>query len=31
MLRVADGLRDHFKELLKVNEVSWSCHARTSH
>jgi predicted DNA binding CopG/RHH family protein len=31
MLRVAEGLRDHVKELLKVNEASWSRHARTSH
>jgi predicted DNA binding CopG/RHH family protein len=31
MLKVAEGLRDHFKELLKVNEASWSRYARTSH
>jgi hypothetical protein len=23
MLRVAEGLRDHFKELLKANAASW--------
>jgi hypothetical protein len=30
MLTVAEGLRDHFKELLKANEASWSCRANTS-
>jgi hypothetical protein len=27
MLRVADGLRDHFKALIKANEASWKGHA----
>lgn len=31
MLKVAEGLRDHFKELLKANEASWSHHARAPH
>lgn len=32
MLKIAEGLRDHFKELLKANEKSWSeGHAETSH
>lgn len=26
MLKVAEGLRDHFKGLLKANEVSWRGH-----
>ena len=30
MLKIAEGLRDHFRELLKANERSWSeglpCH-----
>jgi hypothetical protein len=26
MLRIAEGLRDHFKELLKANERSWAGH-----
>jgi hypothetical protein len=30
MLRIAEGLRDHFRELLKVNQASWSHHAKTS-
>jgi len=31
LLRVAEGLRDHFKDLLKANEASWSHHARPPH
>ena len=32
MLRVAEGLRDHFKALLKANEKSWlQGYAETSH
>jgi len=31
MLRVAEGLRDHFKGLLKANELSWRGHVETSH
>ncbi|PWT83047.1 MAG: hypothetical protein C5B58_07195 [Acidobacteria bacterium] len=32
MLRVAEGLRDHFKALLKANEKSWlHGYAETSH
>lgn len=31
MLQVAGALRDHFKELLKANEASWSHHARAPH
>jgi hypothetical protein len=32
MLKVAEGLRDHFKALLKANEQSWEQgHAETSH
>lgn len=31
MLKVTEGLRDHFKELLKANEASWSHHARAPH
>lgn len=31
MLKVAEGLRDHFKELLKANEASWRSSAETSH
>jgi hypothetical protein len=31
MLKVAEGLRDHFKGLLKANEASWRSHAETSH
>ena len=30
MLRIAEGLRDHSKELLKANEASWSCRAKTA-
>jgi len=30
MLKVAEGLRDHFKGLLKANERSWRDHAETS-
>jgi predicted DNA binding CopG/RHH family protein len=30
MLKLADGLRDHFKGLLKANERSWSGHAGTA-
>jgi len=30
MLKVAEGLRDHFRELLKVNEASWRSHAKAS-
>jgi predicted DNA binding CopG/RHH family protein len=29
MLKVAEGLRDHFKGLLKANERSWRSHAET--
>jgi hypothetical protein len=25
MLKVAEGLRDHIKELLKTNQSSWNC------
>jgi hypothetical protein len=32
MLKVAEGLRDHFKALLKANEKSWmEGYAETSH
>jgi hypothetical protein len=32
MLKVAEGLRDHFKALLKANEKSWlQGYAETSH
>jgi hypothetical protein len=32
MLKVAEGLRDHFKESLKANERSWlQGYAETSH
>ena len=32
MLKVAEGLRDHFKALLKTNEKSWlQGYAETSH
>jgi hypothetical protein len=31
MLKIVEGLRDHFKGLLKANEVSWRGHAETSH
>ena len=32
MLRVAEGLRDHVKALLKANQVSWERgHAETTH
>jgi hypothetical protein len=32
MLKVSEGLRDHFKALLKANEQSWSHgHVETSH
>lgn len=30
MLRVAEALRDHFRELLKANAASWSHHARAT-
>ena len=30
MLKAAEGLRDHFKGLLKANERSWRDHAETS-
>jgi len=30
MLKVAEGLRDHFRELLKANEASWRGHAETT-
>ena len=30
MLKVAESLRDHFRDLLKTNEASWSHHAKTS-
>ena len=31
MLKVAEALRDHFKELLKANAASWSHHAQAPH
>jgi hypothetical protein len=32
MLRVAEGLRDHVKALLRANQISWEQgHAETSH
>jgi predicted DNA binding CopG/RHH family protein len=31
MLKVAVGLRDHFKEILKANEASWRSGAQTTH
>ena len=31
MVKVAEGLRDHFKELLKANELSWRSDAATPH
>jgi predicted DNA binding CopG/RHH family protein len=32
MLRIAEGLRDHVKELLKANQLSWERgHAETTH
>ena len=32
MLRVAEGLRDHVKALLKANQISWEQgHAETTH
>jgi hypothetical protein len=32
MLRVAEGLRDHVKALLRVNQISWEQgHAETTH
>jgi hypothetical protein len=32
MLRVAEGLRDHVKALLKANQISWKQgHAQTTH
>jgi hypothetical protein len=31
MLKVAEGLRDHFRELLKANQRSWGTHAETPH
>ena len=30
MLKLAEGMRDHFKGLLKANERSWSGHAGTA-
>jgi antitoxin component of RelBE/YafQ-DinJ toxin-antitoxin module len=30
MLKIAEGLRDHFRELLKANERSWRGHAETT-
>ena len=30
MLKVAESLRDHFRDLLKANEASWTHHAKTS-
>lgn len=30
MLKVAEGLRDHFRELLKANEASWRGRAETT-
>jgi hypothetical protein len=32
MLRVAEGLRDHIKALLRANQLSWEQgHAETTH
>jgi hypothetical protein len=32
MLRVAEGIRDHVKALLKANQISWEQgYAETSH
>jgi hypothetical protein len=31
MLKLAEALRDHFKGLLKANELSWRSRAETSH
>jgi hypothetical protein len=32
MLKISEGLRDHFKALLKANEQSWGQgHVETSH
>jgi hypothetical protein len=32
MLRIAEGLRDHVKALLKANQLSWERgHAETTH
>jgi len=31
MLKVSEGLRDHFKGLLDANDRSWRTHAPTSH
>jgi predicted DNA binding CopG/RHH family protein len=31
MLKIVEGLREHFKELLKANEASWRGHAETSY
>ena len=30
MLKVAESLRDHFRELLKANAASWSHHVKTT-
>lgn len=30
MLKLAEALRDHFKSLLKANELSWRTHAPNS-
>jgi hypothetical protein len=29
MLKIAEALRDHFKELLKANELSWRGHEKS--
>lgn len=31
MLKIAEALRDHFRELLKANAASWSHHAQAPH
>jgi hypothetical protein len=31
MLKVSEGLRDHFKGLLEANDRSWRAHAPKSH
>ena len=31
MVKLAEGLRDNFKKLLKANEISWRGHAETHH
>ena len=31
MLKVSEGLRDHFKGLLDANDRSWGRHGKTAH